>query len=109
MCGKALLERTLFIVYLPGGEQRRACCAHCGLMMQSQLGGTGLSTDFLHNHTLSATQAVFLIQCELTVCCAPSVLSFGSRIEAEKFQAGFGGTLASMAEAVHFLHDEASF
>lgn len=109
MCGKTLSERTLFIVSLPGGEQRHACCAHCGLMMQSQLGGTGLTADFLHNHILSATQAVYLIQCELTVCCAPSVLSFGSRSEAEKFQAGFGGKLASMAEAIHFLRDEASF
>ena len=104
MCGKPLSERTLFIVNLPDGSQRRACCAHCGLMMHSHMGGTALTADFLHNHIISANQAVFLLHSELTVCCAPSVLSFGSRADAEKFQTGFGGQLASMDEALHFLH-----
>ena len=104
MCGKPLSERTLFIVNLPDGSQRRACCAHCGLMMHSNMGGTALTADFLHNHILSANQAVFLLHSELTVCCAPSVLSFGSRADAEKFQTGFGGQLASMNEALQFLH-----
>ena len=104
MCGKPLSERTLFIVNLPDGSQRRACCAHCGLMMHSHMGGTALTADFLHNHIISANQAVFLLHSELTVCCAPSVLSFGSRADAEKFQTGFGGQLATMSETLHFLH-----
>jgi biotin operon repressor len=104
MCGKPLSERTLFIINLPDGNQRRACCAHCGLMMHSHMGGTALTADFLHNHIISANQALFLIHSELTVCCAPSVLSFGSRADAEKFQRGFGGQLASMDEALQFLH-----
>ena len=104
MCGKPLSERTLFIVNLPDGNQRRACCAHCGLMMHSHMGGTALTADFLHNHILSANQAVFLLHSELTVCCAPSVLSFGSRADAEKFQKGFGGQLAGMNETLQFLH-----
>lgn len=104
MCGKSLTERTLFLVNLPGGEQRRACCAHCGLMLQMQTGGVSMTADFLHNHIVSANQAIYLLQSELTICCAPSVLSFGSRQDAEKFQKGFGGTLASMEEAVQFLH-----
>ena len=103
MCGKTVNERTLFIVSLPNGEQRRACCAHCGLSLQGQMRGVSLTADFLHNHMVSAPQAVYVIQSELTVCCAPSVLSFSSRQEAEKFQSGFGGKLATMEDAVGFL------
>ena len=65
--------------------------------------GVSLTADFLHNHMVSAPQAVYVIQSELTVCCAPSVLSFSSRQEAEKFQSGFGGKLATMEDAVGFL------
>lgn len=108
MCGKALSDRTLFIINLPNGEQRRACCAHCGLMMCPNTEGVSLTADFLHNHMLSASQATYLIQSDLTVCCAPGVLSFGSRQEAQKFQKGFGGKLVDMAGAIKFLHDGAN-
>lgn len=104
MCGKAVSERTMFVINLENGERKTACCVHCGLMLHHQAGGVPLTADFLHNHMLSASQATYLIQSDLTVCCAPSVLSFGSRQEAEKFQKGFGGQLVDMAEAVKFLH-----
>ncbi|MFZ5877907.1 MAG: DeoR family transcriptional regulator [Chloroflexota bacterium] len=107
MCGKTIHERTLFLFSLPNGEQRRACCAHCGLMLQAQTpnAGQAMTADFLHRHIVSAGQAVFLLESELTVCCVPSVLSFGSRAEAERFQMGFGGRLANLRETVHFLHE----
>jgi len=104
ICGKTMPERTAFIINLENGERKRACCAHCGLMLHAQMGGMAMTTDFLHNHIVSANQATYLLRCELTVCCAPSVLSFASRQEAEKFQKGFGGQLTDMAEAIRFLH-----
>ena len=107
MCGKAIHERTVFLFSLPNGEQRRACCAHCGLMLQQQTpnAGQAMTADFLHGHIVSAGQAVFLLESELTVCCVPSVLSFGSHAEAERFQKGFGGRLATLKETMHFLHE----
>jgi DeoR/GlpR family transcriptional regulator of sugar metabolism len=107
MCGKPIHERTVFLFHLPSGEQRRACCAHCGLMLQQGVPGAShaMTADFLHGHMVSAGQAVFLLGGELTVCCVPSVLSFGSPAEAERFQKGFGGRLANMQEAMHFLHE----
>lgn len=103
VCAKPLSDRTLFLVNLPNGEKLRACCAHCGLMLHSQRGGVSMTADFLHNHMVSASQAVYLLQSELTVCCAPSVLTFGARMEAKKFQTGFGGQIAGMKEALQFL------
>jgi predicted DNA-binding transcriptional regulator YafY len=106
MCGKPISERTVFIVQLESGEQKRACCAHCGLMIQNRVKDSqqALTADFLRGHILSAEQAVYLLGSELTICCAPSVLSFGSRQDAQKFQKGFGGTMATMREAIEYLH-----
>lgn len=106
MCKKPASERTVFIVQLESGEQKRACCAHCGLMIQSQSKDAwqSLTPDYLHGHMVSANQAIYVIGSELNICCVPSVLSFGSQKEAEKFQKGFGGNLFTMDEATAHLH-----
>ena len=106
MCNKPVSERTVFIVQFENGEQKRACCAHCGLMIHSQAKDAwqSLTADYLYGHMVSANQAIYVIGSELNVCCVPSVLSFGSQKEAEKFQAGFGGHLFTMEEAVAHLH-----
>jgi len=105
MCGKSVIGQKAFIVHLANGEQRNACCAHCGLMLYTQTKDAwqAMTTDFLHNHMISANQAIYLIECDLNVCCVPSVLSFGSKLEAEKFQTGFGGKLATMEKAIQYL------
>jgi len=106
MCGKPISERTAFIIQLESGEQKRACCAHCGLIIQNHAKGVQqtLAADYLRGHILSAGQATYLLDSEMTVCCMPSALSFGSRQDAEKFQRGFGGKIANMREAVEYLH-----
>jgi DeoR family transcriptional regulator, copper-sensing transcriptional repressor len=106
MCNKAVSERTAFIVHLENGEQKRACCAHCGLMIQSRAKDVSqsLTADYLHGHIISASQAHYILGSEVVVCCMPSILSFGSRLDAEKFQKGFGGAIASMDEAIEYLH-----
>jgi DeoR/GlpR family transcriptional regulator of sugar metabolism len=106
MCGRAVNERTVFTLSLTNGEQLRACCAHCGLMLQQKIGDVwqSMTTDFLHGHVVSTSQATFLIGNELTICCAPSVLTFGNRKDAERFQMGFGGKIAGMEETLEYLH-----
>lgn len=106
MCGKPIPERTLFLLNLENGEQKRACCSHCGLMMiqsRTDQAWQSLTVDFLHGHMVSTTQAFYLFGSDVSVCCVPSILSFGSRQDAEKFQKGFGGMLVNMDEAVQHL------
>ena len=62
-----------------------------------------MTADFLHGHMISATQAYFVVQSALNICCVPSILSFGSKQEAESFTKGFGGKVANLKEAIHFL------
>ncbi len=106
MCNKSISERTVFIVRLENGEQKHTCCAHCGLMLQTQTKkiSQSLTADYLHGHMISATQAIYICGSDLNICCVPSVLSFGSKQDAEKFQNGFGGIKANMQEATQYLH-----
>ena len=106
MCGKPNSERTIFIVNLENGEQKRACCVHCGLMIQSQTKNVwqSLTTDYLHGHKISANQAFYLLGSDLSICCVPSILSFGSQKEAEKFRKGFGGRIANIDETLNYLY-----
>ena len=105
MCGKSTQGKKVFIIYLANGEQKTTCCAHCGLMILTVTKGAwqSMTMDYLHGHMISANQAVYLIGCDLNVCCVPSIFTFGSRQEAERFQTGFGGTIASMNEAIEHL------
>ena len=105
MCRKPISGKNTFIVHLTNGEQKTACCAHCGLMLLivTKDAWQSMTADFLHNHMISANQAVYLIGCGLNICCVPTILAFGSHPEASRFQTGFGGTLASMDEAIKHL------
>jgi DeoR family transcriptional regulator, copper-sensing transcriptional repressor len=106
MCGKSVSERTLFLLKLENENEKRACCAHCGLMLQRHHSDAwqSLTADYLRGHMVSAKQAVYLIGCDLNICCVPSILSFGSQADAEKFQKGFGGSLVTMEQAIRHLH-----
>lgn len=105
MCGKSTSGKKVFMIYLAKGIQETACCAHCGLMLLTVAKGAwqSLTMDFLHGHMISANQAIYLIGCDLNVCCVPTILTFGSRQEAERFQIGFGGKLAGMDETIQLL------
>ena len=106
MCGKPVSQRTVFIVKFENGEEKRACCAHCGLMLQSRTQSVWqtMTADYLYGHMISAGQAYYVIGSEVNICCVPSVLAFGSKQEAEKFQKGFGGQLLGMNDTVRHLH-----
>lgn len=107
MCGKTSSGNQTFIIHLANGEQRHTCCPHCGLMLlsASQDAWQSMTIDFLHGHMISAGQATYLLASDLTVCCVPTILTFGSRPEAERFQKGFGGIIATMQEAMRSLQE----
>lgn len=105
MCGKPVSQRTVFIVKLDNGEELRACCAHCGLMLQSrtQNAWQSMTTDYLYGHMISAGQAFYLVGSTVSICCVPSILAFGAKADAENFQKGFGGQLLGMDETIEHM------
>jgi len=100
-CGGELNERSSFIIQGKDGRQLKACCAHCGLMaLGNQEVAAALTCDFLYGRMVNARQAVFLLESSVSLCCQPSVLSFASASDAERFQAGFGGQVCTLEEAL---------
>lgn len=105
MCDRKIKEQSAYTLITADGKKVRLCCPHCGLIAHSRLGDVwqGLATDFLHGHVVTASQAYYLVEPELTICCSPSVIAFASADEAKKFQKGFGGQIVNFNLAVEFL------
>jgi len=104
-CGGEINERSIFIIQLKDGSRRKACCAHCGLMALGSFdSASALASDFLYHHMVNVRQAAFLLESSVSLCCQPSVLVFANRIDAEHFQAGFGGQVCTLEQAQQRLN-----
>jgi DNA-binding Lrp family transcriptional regulator len=107
VCHAQAPDRTLFTIQLKNGEQRYACCPHCGLLMMSDDVALALTPDFLYGHMVNVTQAVYVIESRVHLCCVPSALCFTSIEDAQSFQHGFGGkvmTFEIMMKHVRHQH-----
>ncbi len=104
-CVKKVHERLAYRLIISNQKVETACCAHCGLLRQQQLGKKvkqALCQDFLLQTTISAPSAWFVMDTTLDVgCCQPQVLTFAQRTHAESFVKGFAGAVYSFEEAMH--------
>jgi hypothetical protein len=105
-CYTPLNARTQVVLHWSDGSQRRACCPHCGLMVLSR--GTEaiasiLVTDFLFGRSVNGRTATFLAAPGIAICCTPTVLAFEDAHDAQRFQAGFGGEILELDEALAFV------
>jgi len=82
-----------------------ACCAACGLRQLLAQAETSrvLVRDLISGRILPGEEAFFLVNSLASPCCQPSLLSFFDAQEASLFQAGFGGSVARMEDALEFL------
>jgi hypothetical protein len=103
-CNLALSSRSAFVIQGENGEQTQACCPHCGLLLINDYPAAAvLARDFLYGRMVNARQAVYLVESDVTLCCVPSVLSFASRDDAERFQKGFNGTVLLFDDALDYM------
>jgi DeoR family transcriptional regulator, copper-sensing transcriptional repressor len=107
LCNKPVLARTAFIIHATDGDLLRACCPHCGLLLlpKQQAGAQALTADFLCGQIGSAQQATYLVESSVVLCCTPSVLSFASRGDAQRFQQGFGGQVMDFRQTQQHLQE----
>jgi hypothetical protein len=96
---------------LANGESRLACCPHCGisahLVLRDQV-AEAQASDNLSGRRHPAQQAMFLLGSSSIPCCRPSILTFEDEVVARRFQAGFGGTLGRLEDAMNFLLESMS-
>ncbi|MCA9883861.1 MAG: DeoR family transcriptional regulator [Anaerolineales bacterium] len=106
MCHKQPRRQTQVLLHAADGSQQRACCPHCGLMQLARSSAgieTMMVTGFLYGRTLTAPAAWYLLHPDIAICCTPTVLAFERREDAVRFQTGFGGHLANLADALAYV------
>jgi hypothetical protein len=111
-CYAPLNPRTQVVLHLADGSQRRACCPHCGLMVLSREQEevtSFLVTDFLYGRSANGRTAAYLAESSISLCCTPTILAFEDAPSAQRFQAGFGGYLFNLDEALAFVRTSMHF
>ena len=80
--------RTSVIIQSPRRGRLSACCPHCGLALVDLSHPTDLIlvTDFLYGRMISASEATYLIDSEISLCCCPGILAFANLQDAVRFQ-----------------------
>lgn len=111
VCRRPPAPNLRYTLTLTGGEERVACCPHCGISAQLVLRDqVALATcvDYLSSQPYPAAEACFLLGSVAAPCCQPSILTFADLEVVRRFQAGFGGTLGRMEDAMAYLQQAMS-
>ena len=105
MCHLPVKHRLHFVLTTAGGETRRACCPHCGLLLleHESANAQALLRDFIYGRIINARQAHFVVESRISICCEPSVLAFANEADARDFQRGFDGQVMDFAAACSHL------
>ena len=100
-CGRESTPRMAFFIEPKDGARLSACCGHCGLMALANRTDirSAMTPDFFYGTLLNAANAWYALNSSVCPCCQPSVLSFASQADAERFTASFGGEVADFASA----------
>lgn len=93
--------RTAFIIEQKDGEKLSACCSHCGMMALADNSNvnTAMTIDFVYGKMLNVSQAWYVLNSTVILCCSPSILSFSNREDAVRFSQGFGGEVMDFINA----------
>jgi DeoR family transcriptional regulator, copper-sensing transcriptional repressor len=106
-CLKELNNRHPVQIITNDLKVEQLCCPHCGLLRYKDIEkdvSQIICRDFLHNTTISAKMAYFVMDCDFNLnCCQPQVLTFDSLKYAEQFQKGFGGNIFDFNQAIDEL------
>jgi len=105
LCHMPVKHRLHFILTAAGGETRRACCPHCGLLLlaHESESAPALLRDFIYGRIVNVRQAHFVVESRISICCEPSVLAFATAADAHDFQRGFDGQVMDFPTACSYL------
>jgi hypothetical protein len=111
ICNRPPSQNLLYTITLKNGEQKVACCPHCGISAHLLLGdqvAMALTADFLSGRLHSAQHSYFVMGGVVAHCCKPSVLTFDDEEMATRFQKGFDGKIGRFNDAMAFLKKDMS-
>ena len=109
-CGMDLHKypHSLYTIEWQDGTVTRTCGVQCGLTQQlkkTDAFKSASATDLITNRQVPATEVFYVFKSSVTTDMGPGFIAFKSRIHAEKFRKGFGGTVLTHAEALKVWAD----
>ena len=111
VCGMDVSKypHTRYVVTTKEGEEFSTCGVQCGLTLHLRLKEkfkSATATDLLSNRSVDAQKAFFIYKSTVITDMAPGFISFLTRVNAEKFQKGFGGKVVTYQEALEIWKDQ---
>ena len=99
--------RTAFIIEQKAGEKLLACCSHCGMMALANNTNvrTAMTVDFIYGKMLNVSQAWYVLNSDVSLCCNPSIISFSNHDDAIRFSNGFGGEVMDFSKAHRSINE----
>ena len=108
ICTRPPTQHLLYTLTGKNGEQRQACCPHCGISAHLLYGENimmAFTADYLTGKLHAAQNSYFLLGSVAAPCCHPSILTFENEQMVHRFQTGFGGTVGGLNEAIKYLRE----
>jgi nitrous oxide reductase accessory protein NosL len=105
VCGMDISKypHTKYVVTTKEGEEFSTCGVQCGLTLHLRLKEKfklATATDLLNNRSFDAQKGFYVYKSTVIADMAPGFISFLTRVNAEKFQKGFGGKVVTYQEAL---------
>ena len=111
ICGMDVSKypHTRYVVTTTVGEEFSTCGVQCGLTLHLRLKEkfkSATATDLLNNRSFDAQKGFYVYKSTVVTDMAPGFISFLTRVNAEKFQKGFGGKVVTYQEALEIWKDQ---
>ena len=105
ICGMDLSKYThvKYVVTETDGKTHTTCGVQCGLTLQIRLGDkfkSAMATDLITHKEVEASKAFYVYKSSVITDMGPGFVAFATKMNADRFQKGFGGKVVTYQEAL---------
>jgi len=111
VCGMDVSKypHTKYGVTTKEGEELSTCGVQCGLTLHLRLKEkfkSATATDLLSNRSVDAQKGFYVYKSTVITDMAPGFIAFATKMNADKFQKGFGGKVLTYQEALEIWKEQ---
>ena len=111
VCGMDISKypHTKYVVTTKEGEKFSTCGVQCGLTLHLRLKEkfkSATATDLLNNRSFDAQKGFYVYKSTVITDMAPGFIAFATKMNADKFQKGFGGKVLTYQEALEIWKEQ---
>jgi len=111
VCGMDVSKFThvRYVVTATDGKTHTTCGVQCGLTLQIRLGDkfkSAMATDLITHREVEAKNALYVYKSSVITDMGPGFIAFATKMNAEKFQKGFGGKVVTYQEALEIWKEQ---